>query len=126
MIKNAKRLGVLVFLFCMVCALSGCGRARVVSPTEEKVASGTGNVEKVPAVNEPKVKQETAQAQEVDVRFVCPVLEQLVRTEIGKPSGAISSTDMQELWEIRANGEQISSLQGMELLRHKNRPSLDK
>ncbi len=54
------------------------------------------------------------QDEDVVVQFECPELERLVREKLDKPIGDITSIDMLELYDIRPNGEKISSLVGLE------------
>lgn len=58
--------------------------------------------------------QQTEETEETEVYFACPELERLVRETIGVTSGPVTSSDMLNLYEIRPNGESISSLVGLE------------
>jgi len=66
----------------------------------------------------PTIKVESVVSQNpcADIQFADPNLEAVVRAAINKPSGVISSADVQALTSLNARGQGIVSLEGVECL----------
>ncbi|NRA35768.1 MAG: hypothetical protein HRU17_20780 [Polyangiaceae bacterium] len=50
------------------------------------------------------------------IEFPDPVFEQVIREHINKPTGPILPTDFPVLWELQANNQGITSLEGIQCL----------
>ncbi|MCR3921266.1 MAG: leucine-rich repeat domain-containing protein [Firmicutes bacterium] len=94
----------IALIFCLVVIiLSGCGKSSGDTQTGQ---------DEVNELNGPDSISD--ESEEVIVTFDCPELERLVRAELDKETGDILSTDMLQLYYVRANGDNVSSLSGLE------------
>jgi len=97
--------GIALSISVFIILLTGCNNTRPTPSTSP--ADPQHTVEQT-------MRQTSEQVSEVIVTFVCTELERLIREKLNKPTGEITSTEMLELYDIRANGDNISSLSGLE------------